>query len=205
MIVVTAPDTPNRWSSGFRALLVILVLITVVLVAGLLLRRAPASSVLPVPTGTTSPFDATAAASEVWQLLNGARIDHGLPPLTRNDTLVSIACWRSQDMVQRSYFSHTILGTSFQVFHWYDLDGLKYSFGSESIAWNNGYSDADSPIAAHNGRMASPPDEANILNPAFTEAGVGAYGADNVMFLGKIRSPRMYTLLFLEPEPSPGL
>ena len=142
-----------------------------------------------------------AAEATLWQLLNGARANNGLNVLIQHGTLLSIARWRSQDMVQRSYFSHTILGTSYQVYHWYDLNGVAYSLGGENIAWNNGYSDADSPIAAHNGFMASQGHRDNILRPGFTHGAVGAYGADNVSFLGSVRSPRVYTELFLT---SPG-
>ncbi|HEX6655868.1 MAG TPA: CAP domain-containing protein, partial [Candidatus Limnocylindria bacterium] len=84
-----------------------------------------------------------------------------------------------------------------------------YSWGGENIGWNNGYSDGDSPVAIHEGFMASPEHRANILEPSFTHGGVGAYGADNVMFLGKQRSPRFYTELFMEaagsaPPPPPS-
>ena len=103
-----------------------------------------------------------------------------------------------------------ILGTGYQVYHWYDLNGLQYDWGGENIGWNNGYSDADSPVAIHQGFMDSPGHRANILEPSFTHGGVGAYAKDNVMFLGKQRSPRFYTELFMDaasaapPPPSGG-
>jgi len=117
--------------------------------------------------------------------------------------------WRSKDQVERDYFDHTIKGTSYQVYHWYDINGLNYIWGGENIGWNNGYSDGDSPVAIHEGFMASPEHRANILEPSFTHGDVGAYGADKVMFLGKQRSPRFYTELFMEaagsaPPPPPS-
>jgi uncharacterized protein YkwD len=58
--------------------------------------------------------------------------------------------------------------------------------------------------------MASPGHRANVLQGAFTHGGVGAYAADNINFLGKVRSPRMYTELFMQaasstaPPPPPS-
>jgi uncharacterized protein YkwD len=154
------------------------------------------------PTGTDSgEFDVAAAESTVWELIQATRANSGLPPLTLNDTLMSIARWRSRDMIERSYFSHTILDTGYQVFHWYDLNGLDPSLASESIGWNSGYADADSPIAVHNGLMDVPRDRSNILHPQFTEVGIGVAGSNNVNFLGTTRNPRIYTLLFLGSEP----
>ncbi len=145
-------------------------------------------------------WNQSSAEATVWQLLNGARVNNGRNPLTQHATLVSLARWRSQDMVDRDYFSHVILGTSYQVYHWYDSNGLKYVWGGENIGWNNGYSDTDSPIKIHEGFMASDSHRTNLLQPSFTHGGVGAYAADNVNFLGKLRSPRVYTELFMQAQ-----
>jgi uncharacterized protein YkwD len=156
----------------------------------------------------SSPAPATgwqqgAAEATLFQLMNGARVNNGRRAVQQNGTLVSLARWRSKDQVDRNYFDHTILGTGYQVYHWYDLNGLHYSWGGENIGWNNGYSDADSPVAIHQGFMDSPGHRANILEPSFTHGGVGAYGKDNVNFLGKLRSPRFYTELFMESASAP--
>ena len=154
-------------------------------------------------------FDSTTAEATLWQLLNGARVNNGVAPLHKNATLMSLARWRSKDMVNRDYFSHVILGTSYQVYHWYDTNGLKYVWGGENIGWNNGYSDADSPIKIHEGFMASAGHYKNMMEPSWTDGGVGAYGADNIMWGGKLRSPRLYTELFMQakvastPAPTP--
>ena len=143
-------------------------------------------------------WDQSAAEATLWQLLNGDRTNNGLPPLAKHSTLVSLARWRSKDMVDRDYFSHTILGTNYQVYHWYDTNGLSWSSGGENIGYNNGYSDADSPIKINEGFMASAGHRANILNPDWSHGGVGAYGKDGVMWGGKIRNIRMYTELFIK-------
>jgi uncharacterized protein YkwD len=153
-------------------------------------------------------WDQSAAEATLWQLLNGARVNNGLPPLAKHSTLVDLARWRSKDMVDRDYFSHTILGTNYQVYHWYDKAGLSWSSGGENIGYNNGFSDADSPVKIHEGFMASSGHRANILNSSWSHGGVGAYGADGVMWGGKIRNIRMYTELFIKlksaPAPTPA-
>lgn len=154
-------------------------------------------------------WDQSSAEATVWQLLNGARVNNGRNPLTQHATLVSLARWRSQDMVDRDYFDHVVLGTGYQVYHWYDTNGLKYVWAGENIGWNNGFSDDDSPVKIHEGFMASDGHRTNLLEPTWTHGGVGAYGADNVNFLGKLRNPRAYTQLFMQaqaaatPPPAP--
>jgi len=152
-------------------------------------------------------WDQSSAEATLWQLLNGDRTNNGLAPLGYHGTLASLAQWRSKDMVDRNYFDHTILGTGYEVYHWYDANGLSWNSGGENIGWNNGYSDADSPIMINQGFMNSDGHRANIMNPAWTHGGVGAYGADGVMWGGKIRNIRMYTELFVllksAPPPPP--
>ena len=79
--------------------------------------------------GSAGAWDQGSAEATLWQLLNGARANNGLNVLVQHGTLVSIARWRSADMVQRNYFSHTILGTGYQVYHWYDINGLSLQPG----------------------------------------------------------------------------
>ncbi len=161
--------------------------------------------------GTTpvSGFDIAPAEAKLWQLLNGARVNNGLAPLIQHSTLVSLARWRSQDMVDRDYFSHTVLGTGYEVYHWYDTNNLNWAMGGENIGWNNGYSDADSPVKVHEGFMGSPGHRANILGASWTHGGVGAGWADDITWQGKLRSPRLYTELFMKakaastPAPTP--
>jgi hypothetical protein len=159
----------------------------------------------------TTGWNQGAAEATLWQLMNGARVNNGRRAVLQHSTLVSLARWRSKDQVQRNYFSHTILGTGYQVYHWYDTNGLSYSWGGENIGWNSGASDSDSPVLIHEGFMNSPGHRANVLEPSFTHGGVGAYGADGVNFLGKLRNPRFYTELFMvarssapPPPPPPG-
>jgi uncharacterized protein YkwD len=151
----------------------------------------------------TTGWNQSSAEATLWQLLNGDRTNNGLPPLAQHSTLVSLARWRSKDMVDRNYFSHTILGTGYQIYHWYDSNGLSWSSGGENIGYNNGFSDADSPVKINEGFMASSGHRANILNPNWSHGGVGAYGKDGVTWGGKVRNIRMYTELFIKLKSAP--
>lgn len=173
--------------------------------AGTALLAAALLAWTPQPT---TGWDQSSAEATLWQLLNGDRTNNGLQPLTQHSTLVSLARWRSQDMIDRNYFDHTILGTNYQVYHWYDSNGLNWSSGGENIGWNNGYSDTDSPVKINEGFMNSSGHRANILNPAWSHGGVGAIGVDNITWQGSVRNMRMYTELFIKlngsaPPPPP--
>jgi uncharacterized protein YkwD len=154
-------------------------------------------------------WDQGSAEGTLWQLLNGARVNNGVAPLQSHGTLVGLARWRSSDMIQRDYFSHTILGSGCEVYCYYDSNGLSYVWGGENIGWNSGRTDEESPIRVHEQFMGSAGHRANALNGAFTHGGVGAYAADGVQFQGYVQNPRMYTELFMQvaaaaPPPAPA-
>ena len=181
------------------------VLARAIALAGTALLAAALLAWAPQPT---TGWDQSSAEATLWQLLNGDRVNNGLQPLTQHSTLVSLARWRSKDMVDRNYFDHTILGSGYQIYHWYDSNGLSWVAGGENIGWNNGYSDADSPVKINEGFMNSAGHRANILTPNWTHGGVGAYGVDGVTWQGSVRNMRMYTELFIQlksatPPPPP--
>ena len=101
------------------------------------------------------------------------------------------ARWRAKDMVVRNYFSHTIKGTTHNVFYYF---GRRYYVGSwslagEIIAWNT-YSDAQSVTVAFQMWMKSYGHRAIIRNCRFTRLSVGSY---------KQGSKHMYVALFTRP------
>jgi uncharacterized protein YkwD len=161
------------------------------------------------PTAVTG-WNQGAAEGTLWQLMNGARVNNGMAPLQQHGTLVGLARWRSQDMLNRDYFSHTIPGCGCAVYAYYDQNGLNYVWGGENIGWNSGLADGDSPVAVHNSFMASTAGHReNVLNPAWSHAGVGGAAADNQQFQGYVQNTRMYTELFMQaagaaPAPAPA-
>ena len=76
---------------------------------------------------TTLAWDANTFSSsseaKLVSLTNQARAAAGLRALKVDSKLTAIARSRSKDMIVRNYFSHTILGTNYMVFHILDVKG----------------------------------------------------------------------------------
>ncbi len=119
--------------------------------------------------------------SEVVRLVNEIRTRYGLNSLTQDWELSRVARYKSQDMRDKNYFSHTspTYGTPFQMMKSF---GISYRTAGENIAY--GYR---TPQAVVDGWMNSSGHRANILNSSYTKIGVG-YVADGYywtqMFIG---------------------
>ena len=118
---------------------------------------------------------------EVVRLVNEIRQQNGLKPLTENWELSRVARYKSQDMLDNRYFSHTspTYGSPFQMIKAF---GLSYRTAGENIA--KGYA---SPQAVVNGWMNSSGHRANILNVSYTQIGIGYVAQRNYwtqMFVG---------------------
>lgn len=108
---------------------------------------------------------------EVIRLVNEIRVENGLSALTENWELSRVARYKSQDMHDLGYFSHTspTYGSPFEMMKAF---GLTYRTAGENIAM--GYA---TPQAVVNAWMNSAGHRANILNASYTQIGVG-YVAD---------------------------
>ncbi len=119
---------------------------------------------------------------EVIRLVNEIRAENGLEALTYDWELSRVARYKSQDMKDNKYFSHTspTYGSPFQMMKSF---GIKYRSAGENIARGQA-----TPEAVVNAWMNSAGHRANILNSSFTHIGVG-YVADGrywtQMFIGK--------------------
>lgn len=118
---------------------------------------------------------------EVVRLVNEIRQQNGLKPLTENWELSRVARYKSQDMLDNRYFSHTspTYGSPFQMIKAF---GLSYRTAGENIA--KGYA---SPQAVVNSWMNSSGHRANILNVSYTQIGIGYVAQGNYwtqMFVG---------------------
>ena len=119
--------------------------------------------------------------NEVIRLVNDIRAENGLKPLTANWELSRVARYKSEDMSDNRYFSHTspTYGTPFQMIKAF---GLSYRSAGENIAYGYG-----TPAAVVNGWMNSSGHRANILNASYTQIGVGYCASGNYwtqMFIG---------------------
>lgn len=133
--------------------------------------------VLTVPTVDTK---VDSFEREVVRLVNVERRKNGLSELKYNWQLSRVARFKSEDMRDRGYFSHTspTYGTPYQMMRSF---GISYRTAGENIAKGQ-----TSPEAVVKGWMNSSGHRANILNPSFTEIGVG-FASGNYwtqMFIG---------------------
>ena len=120
--------------------------------------------VLQVPQVNSSVL---AFESEVIRLVNEIRAENGLKALTANWELSRVARYKSQDMVDNRYFSHTspVYGSPFQMIRAF---GLSFRTAGENIAYGQ-----RTPQAVVNAWMNSSGHRANILNASYTQIGVG--------------------------------
>lgn len=125
--------------------------------------------------------------SILFNLINQDRANAGVAPLRWSSVLGGIAesspyggCGftidgRAQDMLQRDYFSHTLLSCGSQtVFNMMTADGVPLAHAGENMSWASGVTSA-AAIAQYlnTSFMNSPEHRANILSSAYTEVGVG--------------------------------
>ena len=99
--------------------------------------------------------------------VNEQRAEHGLAALSYDWELSRVARYKSQDMADQGYFTHTspTYGSPFQMIRNF---GLTYRSAGENIA--KGYA---TPQEVVNAWMRSSGHRANILNASFTKIGVG--------------------------------
>ena len=118
---------------------------------------------------------------EVVRLVNEIRAKNGLNPLTEDWELSRVARYKSQDMKDNNYFSHTspTYGSPFNMMKSF---GISYKTAAENIAKGQA-----TPQAVVNAWMNSAGHRANILNSSFTKIGVGYVKSGNYwtqMFIG---------------------
>lgn len=111
--------------------------------------------------------DTKAAEAEVIRLVNVQRSQNGLPPLAANWQVGRIARYKSQDMINKHYFSH-ISPTYGSPFNMMENFGINFSAAGENIAMGQ-----RTPAEVVNAWMNSPGHRANILNTSYTQLGVG--------------------------------
>ncbi len=185
--------------AGPRRLTVAVALVFGVASVGLL----PAPIALAWDPGTFG----SGSESQLITLQNQARASAGLKSLKLSTALRTIARWRSQDMADRNYISHTIKGTDRKVF-WYMQYEYGYCFKSAgenigTVSWP-GATEEDATNWVFNEFMGSDSHRENIMGTAWDVVAVGAYKTTGDTFL--------WTALFVDscsttpaatPKPTP--
>lgn len=122
----------------------------------------------------TYPISVQASAeSQILQLMNAKRTEAGLQPLTLDNTLVQVARYKSNDMIQNNFFDHTNPdGTKWT--NWLQAIGYKYTTTGENIAYNT--YDA---VELFNQWWNSPGHRANMMNSSYTKVGIGVVKGNN--------------------------
>lgn len=132
----------------------------------------PGTTTPPAAPGTTPAQDTTgtgvmnADEKRILDLCNAERAKTGAPALKANNDLTKLARMKSKDIVDKNYFSHQspTYGSPFEMMRDY---GVSYMYAGENLAQNT---TADKAFSAW---MGSEGHKKNILNPNFTELGVG--------------------------------
>lgn len=132
-------------------------------------------------TGTTQQEYKGISAEErkLFDLINEERKKAGVSPLQIDEKVFKSAKVKSQDMNDKSYFSHTspTFGSSTSLLK---NEGVAYRYFGENIAKNYSVENA------HNSLMNSDGHRKNILNPNYTHVGVGIVnGYYTEIFIGK--------------------
>ncbi len=120
--------------------------------------------VITIPTTDTAVVN---YEKEVIRLVNQKRAEKGLSPLKEDWELSRVARFKSQDMKDKNYFSHTspTYGSPFDMIKSF---GISYKSAGENIAKGQ-----STPQAVVNAWMNSSGHRANILNSSYTHIGVG--------------------------------
>lgn len=131
-----------------------------------------------IPTNDSS---VTAYEEEVVRLVNIERNKQGLNPLASDWQLSRVARYKSQDMKDKGYFSHTspTYGSPFEMMKSF---GISYRTAGENIAKGQ-----KTPSEVVKAWMNSSGHRANILNKSFSKIGVGYVKEGNYwtqMFIG---------------------
>lgn len=127
----------------------------------------------------------TSYEQQVFELVNKERSARGLGTLTYNSEVARCARFKSEDMIDKGYFSHTspTYGSPFNMMEDF---GIRFSNGGENIAYGQ-----RTAAEVMNSWMNSAGHKANILSAAYTQMGVGVAKASN--------GTLYWTQLFIKP------
>ncbi len=117
--------------------------------------------------------DVKALEQKVIDLVNRQRANYGLPLLKANWELCRVARYKSQDMINKGYFSHQspTYGSPFKMMEDF---GIRFTAAGENIAYGQ-----RTPEEVMNSWMNSSGHRANILSRTYNQIGVGVAKAAN--------------------------
>ncbi|MBW6410554.1 CAP domain-containing protein [Clostridium weizhouense] len=121
----------------------------------------------------------SSAENKILELMNQKRVAAGLKPLSMDNTLLQVARYKSNHMIQYNYFDHINPdGTKWT--NWLQAIGYKYTATAENIAYNT-----YDPVELFNQWWNSEGHRKNMMSPSYTKVGVGViYAKDNKKYMG---------------------
>jgi len=153
--------------------------------------EVPTATETPLPTATATPRPLPAATkvpdtvvsnssggcsggntsyeSSLLAMINQERANNGVGALSSGGSLISVARDHSMDMALNNYFDHN--SSSGSPFDRMQSAGISFTAAAENLYAGNGSN--DSPSSAFAGWMASEGHRTNMLDGAYTSAGVG--------------------------------
>lgn len=154
---------------------------------GLKAKSSPSKTTKRVGQSRIHIRQANAFELQVFRLVNEERTSRGIAALTLNSRLTDLAVLKSRDMRDNNYFSHTspTYGTPSQML---DRFGVEWRAYAENIAEGQA-----TPEEVMRSWMNSTGHRANILDPRFTDIGVGYVGGTSTS-----RYQHYWTQLFIQ-------
>ena len=140
---------------------------------------ADTSTLVNVRTCDGGTLALNVAEKEMFDLHNETRTAYGLGPLCLSSVLTSAARVRSQDMLNRDYFSHytpggvTVIDLLSRKGHYSSEPDYYHVLGENIAMGGDGYYE-DTPEHLFTGLMRSEVHRENILRGEFEEVGLGA-------------------------------
>lgn len=116
----------------------------------------------------SEPSDAAAWRTRIIELVNQARVENGLGTVVRNDTLQDQATQYACEMISEDFFAHVNPVTQSTLSIRSEEFGYDFQVVGENLAAGQ-----RTPEQAFADWMNSPSHRQNILDPRFTQLGVG--------------------------------
>lgn len=116
-------------------------------------------------------YAAPITEENVANLINQKRSEYDLPKLKINSELNTAASNKSKDMLNRHYFEHFAFGLS--PWDFIVMSGYNYLYAGENLAMD--FNTSEGMVSAW---LNSPTHRENILNPDYTEMGLGIVKGD---------------------------
>ncbi|MBU1203043.1 hypothetical protein KKH39_03340 [Patescibacteria group bacterium] len=144
-----------------------------------------------------SPDILTDQANKIIDLTNDIRLNLELKPLVKSELLTQAALNKSQDMLINEYFAH--VGPDNQALrNWLYSVGYNFHVAGENLAM--GFSGADQVVTAWTN---SETHYANLIDPEFTDIGVGVVSGDYQGYDTTLIAQYFGTQTLIEPQPEP--